>query len=67
MCMFIKTFAHWYLAHAWVSTFLAVGATLFLVLLLPERVGNISSSLTSKLLDLFLGALLCPPKWQIVN
>lgn len=66
MCMLIITFNHWYLAHAGVSTFLAAGAIVLLGLLFPWRVGNISSFLTSKLV-LFLGALLCPPKWQMIN
>lgn len=61
MCMFIIAFNHWYLAHVGVSTFLAAGAIVLLGLLLPWRVGNISSFLTSKL-ALLPGELLCPPK-----
>jgi len=48
------------LDHAGVSTFLGAEGAIDFLELLPDKVGNISSFLTSKLV-LLLGALLCPP------
>lgn len=58
LCIFNESCNHWYLDHAGVSIFF-VGAGFLGIL--PCRVGNISSFLTSKLV-LLLGALLGPPR-----